>query len=130
MRKLAGDLGPLERDIMEYAWDREEAVTVREVMEAVGTRRDLAYTTVMTVMSRLWKKGLLTRGRIGRAYVYAPRGTREDHTARVVGSVLAGARDRRSVLLGFVRSVGEEELAELERLIRQARREGRSGRRR
>jgi len=130
MTKVAGDLGPLERAVMEYVWDHEGAVTVRSVADAVGVRRGLAYTTVMTVMERLWRKGLLVRRRAGRAYLYQPRTTREEHTAQIVGRVLAGARDRRSALLGFVRSVEDDDLAELERLIKRARSERRAGPRR
>ncbi len=108
---------------MEYVWDRGGPVTVREVVGAVGASRGLAYTTVMTVMDRLWRKGLLSRRRAGRAYAYEPRGTREDHAAELVRQVLAGARDRRSVLLGFLRVASSDELAELERLVAEARRE-------
>ncbi|GBC86143.1 Transcriptional regulator BlaI [bacterium HR12] len=116
------ELGPLEQAVMDFVWDRGGPVTVREVHGAVGTRRGLAYTTVMTVMDRLWRKRLLQRRRVGRAYLYEPRATREEHAAQLVRKVLAGAKDRRSVLLGFVRSVDEGDLEELERLVREARR--------
>lgn len=128
MAKPAVELGPLERAVMEFVWDRDGAVTVRDVHGAVGVRRRLAYTTVMTVMDRLWRKGLLARHRAGRAYLYEPRATRDEHTAHLVRKVLAGAKDRRSVLLGFVRGVDEADLAELERLVRAAQRERRSHR--
>lgn len=123
MVKISGELGPLERAVMDYLWDRGEAATVRQVFDAIGSRRDLAYTTVMTVMDRLWRKKLLSRGQLGRAYVYRARGSREDHTALLVRKVLAGAKDRRSVLLGFVQAVNQDDLLELERLIRTAQRE-------
>ncbi len=116
------ELGPLEQAVMDFVWDRGGPVTVREVHGAVGTRRGLAYTTVMTVIDRLWRKRLLQRRRVGRAYLYEPRATREEHAAQLVRKVLAGAKDRRSVLLGFVRSVDEGDLEELERLVREARR--------
>ncbi|HWO71091.1 MAG TPA: BlaI/MecI/CopY family transcriptional regulator [Actinomycetota bacterium] len=122
------ELGPLEQAVMDFVWDRGGHVTVREVHGAVGSGRGLAYTTVMTVMDRLWRKGLLQRRRIGRAYLYEPRITREEHAAQLVRKVLAGVKDRRSVLLGFVRSVDDVDLAELERLVRDARRAKRSDR--
>lgn len=122
MRKLAGEFGPLERVIMDYVWDQPGAITVRQVFEAVGERRGLAYTTIMTVMDRLQKKRLLRRTKLGRAFVYEAVATREEHTAELVKRVLAGAQDRRAVLLGFVEAVEMDELAELQRLVREAKR--------
>ena len=127
--KLGGELGPLEAEIMDHAWTRGGSFTVREVLDALGSRHDLAYTTVMTVMERLSNKGFLVRRKVGRAYSYQPRMSRDDYSAALVRSVLAASRDRRSVLLGFVRSVKEEDLNELERLVKQAQREGRNRRR-
>jgi predicted transcriptional regulator len=67
-------LGPLESEVMDILWARDGPVTVRDVLERVNTRRSdpLAYTTVMTVLSRLHDKGHVTRERRGRGYVYAP----------------------------------------------------------
>jgi len=123
--KLKGDLGPLERAVMEVVWERDaEEVTVRDVLDTpVG--RGHAYTTLMTVMDRLWRKGYVARRRVGRAYVYRAKRSREQHVERLVGQVLAGAGDRQSALLGFVRSVDEEELGELRKAIRQVERERR-----
>lgn len=129
MARLMGELGPLEAEIMDHAWKQEGPVTVREVVDSVGARQHLAYTTVMTVMERLSNKGFLVRRKVGRAYSYAPRMSRDDYSAGLVRTVLAASRDRRSVLLGFVRSVREDDLKELERLVKQAQRERRSGRR-
>lgn len=129
MARLHGELGPLEAEIMDHAWKRGGPLTVREVVGSVGARHGLAYTTVMTVMERLSNKGFLLRRKVGRAYLYEPRLSRDDYSAALVRSVLAASGDRRSVLLGFVRSVKEEDLKELERLIRQAQREKGSGRR-
>ena len=129
MARLIGELGPLEAEIMDHAWKQEEPLTVREVVDSVGARHDLAYTTVMTVMERLVNKGFLVRRKVGRAYSYEPWMSRDDYSAGLVRAVLAASRDRRSVLLGFVRSVREDDLKELERLVKQAQRERRSGRR-
>jgi predicted transcriptional regulator len=118
-----GELGPLEQIVMDHLWRAEAPVTVRDVFERVGKRRRLAYTTVMTVMNRLWRKGLLRRDKAGRAFAYQASTSREEYETRLVRRVLAEARDRRSVLLGFVRAVDEEDLAELERLVRQAQRD-------
>lgn len=64
-------LGPLEQQVMAIAW-REQIVTVADVVEALKPRTVSAYTTVMTIMTRLAQKGLLERETRGRAYVYRP----------------------------------------------------------
>jgi BlaI family transcriptional regulator, penicillinase repressor len=70
----AAGLGPLEAEVMGVLWRSGSPLPVREVATALNAhRRDpLAYTTVMTVMSRLTAKGLLSRSRSGRRFVYAP----------------------------------------------------------
>jgi predicted transcriptional regulator len=125
--KLTGQLGPLERAIMDAVWDRQGDFTVRDLLDVPGARRR-AYTTVMTVADRLWRKGLLARKRVGRAYVYRARVSREHYVAGLVGQVLAGAQDRRSVLLGFVRGVSESDREELRKLISEVEREHRAKR--
>ena len=84
----------------------------------------------MTVLDRLWRKGLLSRKRVGRAYVYRARRTRDEHVAALVGQMLAESKDRRSVLLGFVRSVDPADLGELRRMIRAAQQENEGRRKR
>lgn len=126
MPRLKGDLGPLERAVMEIIWERDDAeVTVRDVLDApVG--RGHAYTTLMTVLDRLWHKGFVARRRVGRAYAYRAKRTREQHVEGLIGQILAGAGNRQSALLGFVRGVDAEDLAELRRVIRQVEKERRS----
>jgi predicted transcriptional regulator len=123
--KLAGDLGPLERAVMEQIWDQPgDEFSVRDILETAGKRN--AYTTVMTVLDRLWRKGLLTRRRLGRAYVYKARISREAHIEKLVAQVLARTTDRSSAILGFVRGVDEDDLPELRKAIRRVERERRS----
>ena len=64
--------GPLETEVMKLVWDTRRPVAVREVVDQLNERRSerLAYTTVMTVMTRLAEKGVLTRVREGRGYLY------------------------------------------------------------
>jgi predicted transcriptional regulator len=102
-------------------------VSVRDVLEtATGRRR--AYTTVMTVLERLWRKGLLSRRRLGRAYLYRAQITREEHIEHLVTQVLARTPDRRSAILGFVRGVDRDDIVELRKAIRRVERERRSDR--
>jgi BlaI family penicillinase repressor len=74
-RSLSRQLGPLEQRMLDGLWARGSA-TVRELVE--GSCQDLAYTTVMTTLDRLFKKGLLTRSVEGRAFRYSPRCSREE----------------------------------------------------
>ena len=110
-------LGDLERALMEQLWDsaaqRPEGASVREVLEALPSDRGLAYTTVMTVLDRLSKKGLVTRERDGRAWRYTPAGTRESLTAEAMRATLDDASDRRATLLHFLDGATPEELEDL-----------------
>jgi predicted transcriptional regulator len=108
--------------VLELLWRGGER-SVREVREALGA--PLAYTTVMTTLDRLYKKGLLGRRRRGRAFLYAPRTSREAHAASAVRSWLARLLPRtpaRPLLASFVDTVSEHDrelLGELERLVRE-----------
>ena len=82
-------LGPLEADVMDRLWRRRSA-TVRDIVEDLGRSRELAYTTVMTIMVRLHDKGLLERVRDGKTYVYRPAFTREQHRARLSRDLARG----------------------------------------
>lgn len=85
--QLNGLLGPLETDVMETVWSLGET-TVRSVHEQLSKRRDLAYTTVMTTMTRLASKGMLERDASGLAHRYRPGITREEYARSTVTSVV------------------------------------------
>lgn len=120
-------LGKLERETMDEVWKRKE-VSVRTLELAFGER--IAYTTVMTTLDRLYKKGLLKRRKEGRAFLYAPcfspeeleRGVTED----VISSLLdAGTESVEPVLACIVDAVSDHDrvlLDELERLVQEKRR--------
>jgi predicted transcriptional regulator len=121
-------LGDLEAEIMECLWDMGSA-TVRDVYECLLGRRDIAYTTVMTVMSRLAEKGMLARAQDGRAYVYTPVQSRDAFCTSVVKRVMAGlfGSSGRPVLAHFVENLTQEDQADLDvlaDLIEKKRREG------
>jgi predicted transcriptional regulator len=100
------DLAPLELECMNALWPLGEA-TVREIRAQLSERRPRAYTTVMTIMDRLAHKGLVTRRRAGRAWVYQPGFTvneaRERAVQQLVEHFFAGSAD---ALLAHIR--GEE----------------------
>lgn len=106
-------LGQLEAVVMERVWAENRPVLVREVLEDLQQDRPLAYTTVMTVMDNLRKKGFLSRERQGRAYAYRATRSREEHTAEMMEEVLATAGDRAATLLHFVETISVDEMAEL-----------------
>lgn len=91
--QLQGLLGPLETDVMEMVWKLGDT-TVREVHEALSTRRDLAYTTIMTTMARLASKGLLARDTSGLAHRYTATVSREEYARSTVTSVVDWLVDR------------------------------------
>src|SRR5271170_8050530 len=83
------DLAPLELDCMNTLWPIGEA-TVREIRERLATRRARAYTTIMTIMDRLARKGVVERRKSGRAYIYRPRLSAEEARAQALAQVLDG----------------------------------------
>lgn len=85
-------LGPLEAAVMDRLWKRGKA-TVRDIVEDLGRSRALAYTTVMTIMTRLHAKGLLERDRDGKTYVYRPARSREEHRERLSRDLVRGLVD-------------------------------------
>ncbi len=94
-------LGPLETAVMERLWKRRQA-TVRDVVGDLSRTRSLAYTTVMTIMTRLHAKGLLTRDRDGKTYVYRPSFSRDEHRAKL----------SRDLVRGLVNEFGDVALAQ------------------
>jgi predicted transcriptional regulator len=107
-------LGDLEREVMAQLWDAGAPLTVRAVHERLSRDRDLAYTTVMTVLDRLAKKGVVVQERTDRAYRYAPAQSREEMTASLMLDALSAAPDgatRDAALAYFVGRLGPEALA-------------------
>lgn len=120
-------LGALEADIMECLWG-ESPASVRDVHESLSRSRNIAYTTVMTVMSRLSEKGILKRRQDGRAYLYSPVQSRDEFCAQAIGTVMKGLLGGfgEPVLSQFVDTVSADDasnLDQLQRLIEKKKRE-------
>ncbi|MFI8662221.1 BlaI/MecI/CopY family transcriptional regulator [Rhodococcus qingshengii] len=108
---MAG-LGELERAVMDHLWSTSEPQTVRQVHEALATHRELAYTTVMTVLQRLAKKHLVIQQRDDRAHRYLPVNKREELVASLMVDALAQAPEsggRAAALVHFVGQVNADE---------------------
>jgi BlaI family penicillinase repressor len=86
-RRSVLDLAPLELDCMNTLWPLGEA-TVREIRDGLAARRPRAYTTIMTIMDRLARKGVVERRKVGRAYKYAPNLSEDDARAQALGQVV------------------------------------------
>lgn len=115
MPQSSRSLGSLERSVMDVLWGATSPLTVREVqdgLEASGTR-DLAYTTVMTVLDRLGTKEMVSRERDGRAFRYTAALFREAATAEALNATLDSSGDRTAALLHFARTVDPAEAAAL-----------------
>jgi predicted transcriptional regulator len=102
-------LGDLEGTVMEVLWHTDHAVRVRDVLEQLDPGRPLAYTTVMTVLDNLHRKGWVRRNMHGRAYRYQPALSREDATVRALRDVLNASGDPEAALLLFARTASDQE---------------------
>ncbi len=121
-------LGELEADVMTVVWEKGSA-TVQDVQDALEPHRPLAYTTIMTVMSRLAEKGLLKREKDGRAYIYTPAIGQDRAAGSILHSLVqrlyAGATGKAiAQRLETDEQVDDAELERLEKLIH-SKREGR-----
>jgi predicted transcriptional regulator len=93
---------------MDVLWENDSPLTVRAVSERL-TERDLAHTTVMTVLERLAKKGFALRERDGRAWQYRAAASREAYVTELMLSALDQTGDRQAALARFARSVSDSE---------------------
>lgn len=86
-------LGPLEADVMDVVWQKGEA-SVREVYQVFSKRREIAYTTVLTVLRNLNRKGILRRRRNDGGYIYVPSVSRKEFVQSKVGEIMDLLLDR------------------------------------
>jgi len=112
--------GELEAVIMERLWERGRPALVREVLDDLRGDRDLAYTTVMTVMDNLHRKGWLRRERDGRAWRYEPTGSRSGYTAALIDEALETSADRRRALAHFALQMSPHDASVLRDALDQA----------
>jgi predicted transcriptional regulator len=113
--------GDLEAVIMDRVWERGEPVTVRELFDELSAERTIAYTTVMSTMDNLHRKGWLDRVREGKAYRYTATASREEYSARLMQEALADGGDAEVVLSHFVAQIGSGESDALRSALRKVR---------
>jgi BlaI family transcriptional regulator, penicillinase repressor len=127
MKKLHG-LGSLQSEVMDLAWEHGD-VTVAQVAEAIGRRRRVTYTTVLSAMQKLEKKGWIKHRSAGRAYIYSPTRNREQVGGRTLKELLKTTfqGDPRLLLASLLEEarLSDAELKELRQLIDTRRQETR-----
>ncbi|MFY4723122.1 BlaI/MecI/CopY family transcriptional regulator [Streptomyces sp. LaBMicrA B280] len=107
--------GELEGSVLAVLWTADRPLTARQVLD--GLPGDLAYTTVLTILSRLYDKGMLVRRREGRGYAYAPARDEASDTAARMRTLLDRGPDREAVLARFVSELSTEDEQVLQRLL-------------
>ncbi len=108
-------MGALENAVLQELWARPGGATPSEVLDALGA--DLAYTTVMTILTRLWTKDLVDRERRGRAYAYVARVSEADLAAAKMHETLHRVKDRQAALGRFVGTLSRRDERALRRLL-------------
>jgi predicted transcriptional regulator len=116
--------GPLERRVLDALWSRSGAVLVRDLQDEF---RGVAYTTIMTTLDRLYRKGFLTREKSGRAFAYRPKWTRDELSSTLAGNALVSLMPAdpgaiRPLISMFVDEVGRRDASLLDELEQQIRR--------
>jgi predicted transcriptional regulator len=110
--------GELEGAVMEHLWAAEGGATVREVYEQMRQTRQIAYTTVLSTIHNLHRKGRLTREREGKAHRYRTTATRAEYSAAVMREALSSGGDSEAILSHFVGEMSAEESRRLQELLR------------
>lgn len=105
--------GELEAAIMDVVWATPDRLLVRDVWARLNEDRELAYTTVQTVMDILYRKGWLTREKDGRAYRYWATASREEYAASLLGQVLQASGDKTVALVRLFEQLDPDEVGEL-----------------
>ncbi|HTR70367.1 MAG TPA: BlaI/MecI/CopY family transcriptional regulator [Mycobacteriales bacterium] len=108
--------GQLEADVLAILWRSGEPMSPAQVRDALD--HELAYTTVMTILSRLYEKGTVTRRRVGRAYHYQPAFDQAEFAAGRMRALLDQGEDRAAVLARFVGSLSDDDERTLSTLLR------------
>ena len=112
-RRAAGEL---EDEVLAALWSDTEPMTAAQVHAMLGD--DLAYTTVLTILSRLFAKGLAERAKIGRAYAYRPTVDAADRAADQMRQLLERRSNHEAVLARFVENLSAADERLLRRLVR------------
>jgi predicted transcriptional regulator len=110
--------GGLEREVLEQLWARPDGATPREVLDGLTeSGGDLAYTTVMTILTRLWRKGLAERNPSGNTFRYRAVHAEAELAATKMAYLLDHTGDRKQALARFVSGLSRRDEQVLRRLL-------------
>ena len=112
--------GDLEATVMERVWGRDDGVTVRAIFEEMSEERQIAYTTVLSTLDNLHRKGWVRREREGKAYRYWPTMAREERSANLMRAAFDSGGDSEAVLAFFVEQMSSQESEQLKEALRQS----------
>lgn len=110
-------MGELESEILAILWSEGGWLTPGDVLDRVDSSPPVVYSTVMTILRRLWKKGTLDRRPRGKAYEYRPLRNEGEQTAERMAEVLAAARDPDAALTHFLGTLDDAHRRRLRRVL-------------
>lgn len=111
-------MGSLESAVLDVLWRADTALKPGDVLERLAIDPAVSYATVLTILRRLWKKGLVTRERIGKADHYQPARTRDEQTAVTMADAFAAAGDPSAALGHFVDQLSAREASALRQILK------------
>lgn len=115
-------MGELEREVMSALWDGDDWMTPRQVLERLDLDPPVVYSTVMTILRRLWKKGVVNRQRSGKAFAYRPVKGQGEQTAARMTELLEGTDDPEAALTHFLAALDTRRRRQLRKLLDERRR--------
>lgn len=110
-------MGSLEAAVLGVLWDSDSALKPGDVLDRLDIEPPVAYSTVLTILRRLWKKDLVTREKDGKAYVYRPTRSREEQVAAGMVEAFSGATDPSAALGHFVEHLSADQASALRRAL-------------
>ena len=114
-------MGSLEAAVLDVLWSSGEALKPGDVQARLEIHPPVTYSTVMTILRRLWEKDLVTRDRIGKAFYYQPIQDRDQHVAELMTEAFAASADSGAALGHFVAGLSQDDASVLRRVVRRRR---------
>lgn len=110
-------MGSLEAAVLDVLWDSDDPLKPGDVLDRLDIDPAVAYSTVLTILRRLWKKQLVTRTKVGKAYLYRPIRSREEQVAEAMADAFAASTDSSVALGHFVEHLSPDQTTALKRLL-------------
>ena len=114
-------MGSLEAAVLDVLWSTDEALKPGDVQARLDIDPPVTYSTVMTILRRLWEKDLVKRHRAGKAFYYEPIQDREERVAELMTEAFAAASDSTAALGHFVARLSQDDASILRRVVRRRR---------